>query len=224
MHALWPKIPYRQIGSSYSTPIIAIIAWEQYLQKFRQIKEFMTSRQLLMIWKVTNYVKSMIFFISYLFIKFLCFLKPCFVVSRNIFRYVLDLVEWKTLLIPNRNISWKWFPPSGRRFHVISFTDRDWFSRYSFTSLDETFAFLEVQLFYAMFLRFVFVYLCGSNVITPHKRPQKWCFLAKLSNLKCFNLFITQDYSGKQRRIELTLQKDIFEVCLTTQIDLDCEI
>ena len=38
--------------------------------------------------------------------------------------------------------------------------------------------------------------------ITLHERPQKWRILAKIKNLNCLDLFITQDYSGKQLSVD----------------------
>ena len=60
------------------------------------------------------------------------------------------------------------------------------------------------------------------RLITLHERPQKWRFLAKLRKLNCFNLFITQDYAGKHLWVDSTFIESSFELCLVTQIDLDC--
>ena len=74
------------------------------------------------------------------------------------------------------------------------------------------------------YLLFLFCFTFRSEVVTPHKRRQKWRFLAKRENLNCFNLFITQDYSGKHLWVDLTFKEHSFELCLVTQIDLDWKI
>ena len=81
--------------------------------------------------------------------------------------------------------------------------------------------------FFWTFLRtFCFCFASRSlrRLITLHKRRQKWRFLAKLQNFNCFNLFITQDYSGKHLRIVKAWKKVSFEICHSFQIDLDKKI
>ena len=74
------------------------------------------------------------------------------------------------------------------------------------------------------FTHFTVCFCLRSKWVTLHKRPQKWRFLAKIENLNCKYLFITQDYSGKQLRVDKTFKKDSFELRLVTQRDLDQKI
>ena len=107
----------------------------------------------------------------------------------------------------------------GRRFHVTSFTAL-YSKMFPKTCPDPRLLFL--SLFFTKYLLFLwkFFHFCIcfalGHVITPHKRSQKWRFLAKVKKLNCFNLFITQDYSGKQLMVDSTFKKGSFEVCLVT--------
>ena len=70
--------------------------------------------------------------------------------------------------------------------------------------------------------RFPFVLIYEFSNAGFKKVTKKFRIFAKIKILNCKYLFITQDYSGKRFSVDWQFQKDSFELCLVTQIDLDC--